>query len=447
MKRETFTSRFTLLATMVGVAVGLGNVWRFPYMVGRYGGAAFVLLYLVFAVVIGIPALMAEWTLGRHTRRGTVGAFQRAGLPGGRVLGWVFFGVVTAATAYYTNAIGWMVFHGLAGLLTPLGAPLVGGDILPPNEGFSLRALLLQLCLTGSVILAAAVILSRGLRSGIEKASTILTPLLFLCLLVVIVRSLTLPGAGAGLEWYILKFELADMTPTVAVAALGQVIFSLSLGGTFMVVYGSYLNKNDALGRNALWTVCGDTAAGLLAGLAIFPAIFALGLEPGSGPALIFESLPQVFAQIPAGWVFGTVFFVALAGAAFLSGIAAFEVLVAGLTDNTGLTRRRATWTMATIVFFLAIPPMINMRIFVPWDLAFGSGAQTAGALAAALAVGWGIKRSEVLKEIQGGDDGFFSPGRLALLYFWIRWVIPGAILAVGAWWLLTDVLGVMTTV
>ncbi len=144
---------------------------------------------------------------------------------------------------------------------------------------------------------------------------------------------------------------------------------------------------------------------------------------------------------------FGTVFFVALAGAAFLSGIAAFEVLVAGLTDNTGLTRRRATWTMATIVFFLAIPPMINMRIFVPWDLAFGSGAQTAGALAAALAVGWGIKRSEVLKEIQAGDDGFFSPGRLALLYFWIRWVIPGAILAVGAWWLLTDVLGVMTTI
>lgn len=139
MKRETFTSRFTLLATMVGVAVGLGNVWRFPYMVGRYGGAAFVLLYLAFAVVIGIPALMAEWTLGRHTRRGTVGAFQRAGLPGGRVLGWIFFGVVTAATAYYTNAIGWMVFHGLAGLLTPLGAPLVGGDILPPNEGFSLR--------------------------------------------------------------------------------------------------------------------------------------------------------------------------------------------------------------------------------------------------------------------------------------------------------------------
>jgi len=432
---------------MVGVAVGLGNVWRFPYMVGRFGGAAFVLLYLVFVLIIGIPALMAEWTLGRHTRRGTVGAFERAGLPGGRVLGWVFFGTVTAATAYYTNAIGWVVFHGFAGSLTPFGAPLTGADILPPEEGFHLRSFLLQLLLTSLVVMAAVVVLLRGLRSGIEKASAILTPLLFLSLFLIIARSLTLPGAGAGLEWYILKFQPSDLTPTVAMAALGQVIFSLALGGTFMVVYGSYLNQDDALGKNALWTVAGDTAAGLLAGLAIFPAVMALGMEPGSGPGLIFETLPRVFAEIPAGWVFGTIFFVALAGAAFLSGVAAFEVLVAGLTDNTRLSRRRATWIMAGLVFLLALPPMINMKIFVPWDLAFGSGAQTAGVLVAVLAVGWGMKRGAVLRELGMGADGE-SPGqRQVLLYYWIRWVIPGAILAVGIWWLLTDVMGVVTNV
>ena len=432
---------------MVGVAVGLGNVWRFPYMVGRFGGAAFVLLYLTFVLIVGIPALMAEWTLGRHTRRGTVGAFERAGLPGGRVLGWVFFGTVTAATAYYTNAIGWVVYHGLAGSLTPFGAPLTGADILPPDEGFRFRSFLLQLLLTSLVVMAAVVVLLRGLRSGIEKASAILTPLLFLSLFLIIARSLTLPGAGAGLEWYILKFEPSDLTPTVAMAALGQVIFSLALGGTFMVVYGSYLNQDDALGKNALWTVAGDTAAGLLAGLAIFPAVMALGMEPGSGPGLIFETLPRVFAEIPAGWVFGTVFFVALAGAAFLSGVAAFEVLVAGLTDNTRLSRRRATWTMAGLVFLLALPPMINMKIFVPWDLAFGSGAQTAGVLVAVLAVGWGMKRGAVLRELGMGADGE-SPGqRQVFLYYWIRWVIPGAILAVGIWWLLTDVMGVVTNV
>ncbi len=447
MSRETFSSRLTLLATMVGVAVGLGNVWRFPYMVGRFGGAAFVLLYLVFALFIGIPALMAEWTLGRHTQRGTVGAFHRAGLPGGQVLGWVFFGTVTAATAYYTNAIGWVVFHGIAGVLAPLGAPLAGADILPPDEGFRLRSFLLQLLLTSLVIMAAVVVLVRGLRSGIEKASTILTPLLFLSLLLIIARSLTLPGAGAGLEWYILKFQPSDLTPTVAMAALGQVIFSLALGGTFMVVYGSYLNRNDALGKTALWTVGGDTLAGLLAGLAIFPAVMALGMEPGSGPGLIFETLPLVFAQIPGGWVFGTVFFVALAGAAFLSGVAAFEVLVAGLTDNTRLSRKGATWTMAGLVFLFALPPMVNMRVFVPWDLAFGSGAQTAGVLAAVLAVGWGMKRGAVLREFGVDLDGGPPGKRQVFLYHWIRWVIPGAILAVGAWWFLTDVMEVVTTV
>ncbi|MBT8396387.1 MAG: sodium-dependent transporter, partial [Gemmatimonadetes bacterium] len=432
MRRETFSSRATLLATMVGVAVGLGNVWRFPYMVGRFGGAAFVLLYLLFALLIGIPALMAEWTLGRSTQRGTVGAFERAGLPGGRVLGWVFFCTVTAATAYYTNAIGWVAYHGLASGLEPLGAPLSGSDILPPNEGLDGRSFLLQLVLTAAVVLAAVTVILKGLRSGIEKASAILTPLLFLGLLLIIARSLTLPGAGEGVRWYILKFQPSDITPTVALAALGQVIFSLALGGTFMVVYGSYLNRGDFLGKNAVWTVGGDTAAGLLAGLAIFPAVLALGMEPGTGPGLIFETLPQVFGKIPGGWVFGTVFFAALAGAAFLSGVAAFEVLVAGLTDNTALGRKGATWIMAGSVFLLAVPPMINMRVFIPWDLAFGSGAQTAGVLIAVVAVGWGMKRVTVFQEWSTKEGG---PGhREILLYHWVRWVIPSAILAVGFW-------------
>lgn len=433
-----------LVATMVGVAVGLGNVWRFPYMVGRFGGAAFVLLYLIFAVFIGIPALMAEWSLGRHTRRGTVGAFERAGLPGGRWLGWLFFVTVTAATAYYSNAIGWVVFHGLSQVLEPLGVPLDGSRIIPPDQGFLPVSFFLQILFTSLVILGAVIVLLRGLRSGIERASAVLA-LLFLTLLVIIARSVTLPGSWEGVAWYILKFRLSDLSPTVALAALGQVIFSLALGGTFMVVYGSYLNANDSLGRNALWTVGGDTAAGLLAGLAIFPAVLAIGLEPGSGPGLIFATLPEVFARIPAGWIFGTLFFLALAGAAFLSAVAAFEVLIAGLTDNTPLSRKQATWTMAGAVFLLALPPMINLRIFVPWDLTFGSGAQTAGVLVAVLAVGWGMPRLAVLTEL-GGDRGAASPG-IGLLYLWIRWVIPAAILAVAAWWLMTDVLGVASGV
>jgi NSS family neurotransmitter:Na+ symporter len=299
------------------------------------------------------------------------------------------------------------------------------------------------------------VVLLKGLRSGIERVSRVVTPLLFAGLLIIILRSVTLPGAGEGLSWYILRFDPGDLTGGVALAALGQVVFSLALGGTFMVTYGSYLNAEDDLGRNAIWTVAGDTGAGLLAGLAIFPAVFAMGLEPGSGPGLIFQTLPMVFARIPMGWAFGTLFFLALGAAAYLSAVAAFEVLIAGLTDNTSLDRRRATWVVASLVFLLALPPMINMRVFVPWDLTFGSGFQTLGALVAVLAVGWALKRGALLRELagdqslpEGGGDAAGGGSRWysLLLYYWIKFVIPAAIVAVGVWWMLSEVLGVVGT-
>lgn len=425
--RETFATRLGLLSTMIGVAVGLGNVWRFPYMVGRFGGAAFVLLYLFFALIIGVPALMAEWSLGRHTRRGSVGAFHRAGLPGGRVVGWVLFAGVSAATGYYCNAIGWVLFHGVAE-----AGHFSGSTILPPEMGFSTRAFFTQIAMTGAVILGAVTILLRGVRKGIEGISRIFTPLLFVTLTVLIFRSLSLPGAREGLEWFILKFRPDDITASVTMAALGQVVFSLALGGTFMVVYGSYLDEKENLGSNALLTVLGDTSAGLLAGLAIFPAVFALGLEPGSGPGLIFQTLPEIFRSLPAGWVFGFLFFLSLGGVAFLSAVAAFEVLIAGLTDNTGLSRKQATLSMAGVVFLLALPPMVNMKVFLPWDLAFGSGLQSGGVLLGVLAFGWAMSRGEALRQL-GGDNS-------TALYLWIRWVVPAAILAVGGWWFTTEV-------
>ena len=440
LARETFASRFGAIITMVGVALGLGNVWRFPYMVGRYGGAAFVLFYVLVVLVIGVPGLMAEWALGRHTRRGTVGAFARAGLPAGKAVGWFFFVIVIAATAYYTNVIGWVLYYAVGEIARALRVGLDASAVLPPETGFSPRSLALQMACTAAVTLSCAFVLLRGLRSGIERASRIVIPTLCLILLVLIGRALTLPNALAGVEWYILKFQVSDLTPRVMMAAIGHAVFSLSLGGTFMVVYGSYLTDNDSLVSNAWWTTFGDTFSGLLAGLAIFPAVFALGLEPNSGPGLIFATLPQVFAAIPLGWVFGLLFFVGLLGAGYLSGLAAFEVLVAGLTDNTRLTRRAVVWLVAGVVVIVSIPPMINNRIFVPWDLTFGSGMQTLGALVAAITVGWAMDRSEAIKALSAGGE---RPVPL-WLYHWIRWVIPGALLLVGAWWLLTDLLDVV---
>lgn len=422
---------------MIGLAVGLGNVWRFPYMVGAFGGAAFILLYLVIAALVAVPALMGEWSLGRHTRQGTLGAFAKVGLPGGRLVGWFLCTIVWFAVAYYTNAIGWVVYHAIGQVAVGVGRPIDSAAILPPESGFSAKSMTLQVTFTALVLLAEAAVILRGVRAGIERISKVVTPVLFLSLLVVIVRSVTLPGAGEGVAW-LFAFDPAGVTPTVAIAALGQVVFSVGLGGTLMVVYGSYLGAEANIRSDAMWTVLGDTGAGLLAGLAIFPAVFALGLEPGSGPGLLFATLPQVFEALPAGWFFGLLFFGGLSGAALLSGIAAYEVLVASFTDSLGWSRKRATWAVFWISMLLALPPMINLEIFVPWDLTFGSGGQTFGALVAVVTVGWVMIRATLLEQIAGPDPSFAD---LALVR-WLRWVVPTAVLAAATWWLLTDVLG-----
>lgn len=438
--RETFASRIGLVLSMMGVAVGLGNVWRFPYMVGEFGGAPFVLFYAAVVVFLGIPALMAEWALGRHTRRGPVGAFERAGFPGGKIVGWFFFAVVAGSSAYYTSAIGWVVFHGVGQLGVGLGVQAMPDSVLPPPSGFNGASLAQQAVVNAIVLASGAAIVSRGLRAGIERASRVLMPLLFFTLLLLVARSLTLPGSWEGVRWYALKFDPAALTGKVMFAALGQAFFSLSLGGTFMVVYGSYLGRSDGLGANATWTAAGDAGVGLLAGLAIIPAVFAFGLEPSSGPGLIFETLPQVFERIPVGWAFGALFFLGLAGAAFLSNVANMEVMVAALTDEAGKGRPRAAWGMALVVFVTGLIPALNMEIFSTWDLTFGSGMQTLGGALAVVAFAWSMDRARAMEELTRAESG----RQYAWLYYWLRWFVPGAIGSVGIYWLLTDVLGVV---
>ena len=441
--RETFASRLGTLMTIIGVAIGLGNVWRYPYMVGKFGGAAFVLFYIFVSVVIGVPALMAEFALGRASRRGPVGAFEAARLPFGRAVGWFFFAVVIAATGYYTAVIGWVLYYAVGQLAAALHIPLDAAAILPPDTGFVAKSFVLQLVCTAIVIVTCALVVAKGLRGGIERASKIVLPMLLVVLIILAARSLTLPGAMAGVRWYILKFRFADLTPAVMVAAIGHAIFSLSLGGTFMVVYGSYLDEHESLARPAIWTVIGDTGSALLAGFAVIPAVFALGLEPTSGPGLIFATLPKVFAAIPFGALFGCLFFIGLFGAGYLSDIGAFEVLVAGMTDNTRFSRARSVWVVAAAVFLLSIPPTVNNAVFVPWDLTFGSGMQTLGSLVAVLAVGWCLARSAALREL-GARGEQAAP---VWLYQWIRFGIPAIIGGVGVWWLLSSVFGTVKAV
>ncbi len=435
--RETFESKFGVLMTMIGVAVGLGAVWRFPYMVGRFGGAAFVVFYLVVVLFVGIPALMAEWILGRHTQRGTLGSFEKGGFPGGKSVGAFLFFIVFWATGYYSNAIGWVGYHALGEVVRALGGALDASAILPPAEGFNLKSFLLQLTMTGFVIFTCGIVLVKGLRKGIEKASKWVVPTLFLILIVLICRSVTLEGSREGIEWYIGGFRWSALTPSVMAAALGMAFFSMSLGGTFMVIYGSYLARETDIPTMAVMTGVSASLAGLLAGFAIFPAVFAFGLEPASGPGLIFETLPKTFAMMPGGWVFGLLFFLGLFGAAYLSDVAAFEVLVGGIVDNWAVARKRAVVFCCVVCFVLAIPPMINLKIFIPWDLTFGSGMQVVGSFMAVLTAAWFVRRADAMKELSQSNRSKY----LVLLYWWMRLIVPAAILFVGINWLLESVL------
>ena len=291
---------------------------------------------------------------------------------------------------------------------------------------------------TSFVLLVEAAVVLRGLRAGIERASRVLTPLLFAALLVMIGRALTLPGAGAGVRW-LFAFHPENVTrlgddgragPGGLLARPGRHVH-----GHVRLVPG---RTGARLRTDAALTVAGDTLAGLLAGLAIFPAVFALGMEPDSGPGLLFATMPELFARLPAGWVFGTLFFGALGGVALLSGIAAYEVLVVGLADALGWTRRRGVLVVGGLALLLALPPMINLRVFVPWDLTFGSGGQTFGAVLAVVTVGWVMRRADLLRQIAGEHPSALD----RFLAAWLRWVIPTAVAGAAAWWLLTDVLG-----
>jgi len=315
--------------------------------------------------------------------------------------------------------------------------------ILPPDHGFVLRSFVLQMICTAIVLLACAAALLKGVRKGIEVVSSVILPAMTIVTVLVMVRALTLPGAMAGVRFYLLEFRFSDLTANVMAAAIGHAIFALSLGGTFMVVYGSYVHAEERLARPAWWTVIGDTGSSLIAGLAVIPAVFAFHLEPAAGPGLIFNTLPKVFAAMPVGWLFGALFFISLLGAGYLSDIGAVEVLVAGLTDNTRMTRRQAVWWMSAACFLLAIPPCINNAIFVPWDLTFGSGMQTLGSLLAVITVAWCMNRAAALQELFGAGD---RPVPMWVFY-WIRFGIPVVIIGVGVYWLLTQVFRIVSGV
>ena len=415
--RELFSSRFATILTMVGVAVGLGNVWRFPYMMGQYGGSAFLIVYLVFVLVFAIPAITAEWSLGRYTRHGPIGAMEHAFGPHGRWIGYLLVLTVLIANSYYVVIVGNVAFSATFGLFTgftPESIPLYAARL-----GNGPLQAVVALLMIGATIW----IIHRGIVQGIERISRLFVPLFGVMIITLIFMALNLPGAVTHLKAF-LQPDFSQLTATSIFAALGQAFFSLSLGGTFYLIYGSYLRDDENIPKTAIATGIGDASAALLASLFIVPTVLALGLNMQAGPSLIFETLPRMFSEIPAGRVIGVAFLVGLWMMAFLSTVAAFQVVVAALTDSFKFSLTKAALVVGGVQAVLMLPSALNPGIIGTLDLIFGSGMQMLGSGLTIIALLWGCDKAIAATQIFAGrTDGF---RRIYLL--WIKWAVPATL-------------------
>lgn len=362
-EREQWGSRFGFIMAAAGSAVGLGNIWRFPYITGKFGGAAFVMVYLAVVVVIGISVMLAEFVIGRNAQSDAVGSFRKLGGGLWPLVGWMGFFCGFVILSYYAVIAGWTLaymFKSFGGLMEAAGAGKAG-DVFGAFVSNPVQAISYHLV----VMAIVSGIVYKGISGGIEKSCKILMPALFVLLLVLIVRSVTLPGAGAGLEFY-LKPDFSKLTSEAVLAAVGQGFFSLSLGMGCMITYGSYLGKSDYLPTTAATVVFLDTSVAILAGFVIFPAVFAFGIEPGAGPGLTFVTLPAVFAKMPMGMFFSFAFFLLLFIAALTSAISLLEVVVTYAIDQLKWSRTKAAIVMGTAIALLGIPSALSVGGHIP---------------------------------------------------------------------------------
>ncbi len=365
--RENFKSRIGFIMTSAGCAIGLGNVWRFPFITGQYGGAAFVLFYLLFLVLLGAPIMVMEFAVGRASGKSAVRSFHELEPKGSK---WHVFGYFAAAGNYllmmfYTTVAGWMfayIFKSARGTFSGLNAEQIGGVF-----GTMLANPVEQLCWMTAVIIIGFLICMGGLKNGVEKASTIIMTSLLFLMLILVVRAVTLSGAGKGLAFY-LKPDFSKMAQNgwgeVIFAAMGQAFFTLSLGIGALAIFGSYIGKEKALTGEALHIITLDTFVALMAGFIIFPACFAFGVNPGQGPGLIFVTLPNIFNSMLLGRLWGTLFFVFMSFAALSTVIAVFENIIAFAMDRNGWSRKKAVIVNIVLVLVLSIPCTLGFNVW-----------------------------------------------------------------------------------
>ncbi|MBQ3635483.1 MAG: sodium-dependent transporter [Bacteroidales bacterium] len=417
---EKFSSRMGAVAAAAGSAVGLGNVWRFPYVVGEDGGAVFLLLYVIFTALISIPIMMTEFAIGRKTGLPVTSAFSKLA-PGSK---WGLIGVLGMLTAfliisYYNIVSGWTLYYSVAsvsGWLDSLSEPEVT-DFFSSLSSDPFR------CIIWMVIMltATAVVVAQGVSGGIEKYSKILMPLLFILILVMVVRAMLLPGGLDGLAFFV-KPDFSKLTTRTVFDALGQSFFSLSIGMGTMTTYGSYLRKTENISSTAIHVASIDFLVAFLSGAVIFPCVFAFGINPGEGPGLVFVTLPNIFNQMPFGRIFSSCFFLLLVVAALTSSVSLLEVVVAYFKQSFKMGRRRATILASVSCLFFGLCCSLSQAVFNIFDNVTANIMMPIGALLIVIFAVTRIKREDMRAELEKHG----KPFRLFnLYYFLVRYVVP----------------------
>ena len=366
-KRATFGSKIGVILATVGCAVGLGNIWRFPYMLGENGGAAFLLVYISCILFLGIPVMITEFFIGRYSRKNAAGAFKVMA-PGTK---WSVIGYngVTAAfliLGYYAVVSGWTLEY----IVQAFSGSLEGKNATDFADEFTAFSTGVFRPILWTVVFIALthIIIVSGVKEGIERASKVMMPMLFLILIALCVRSITLPGASEGLT-FLFNPDFSKIDSSVVLSAMGQAFFSLSIGMGCLITYASYFGKQTNLQTTALQVTILDTLVAVLAGVMIFPAVFSFGIEPTTGPELVFITLPNVFEQLPFGNIWSFVFFVLLALAALTSTISLHEVSTAYVHEEYHVSRKKAAIIVSIGVTILGILSSLSMGLLKSYTL------------------------------------------------------------------------------
>jgi NSS family neurotransmitter:Na+ symporter len=437
--RDSFGSKMGVIAAAAGSAVGLGNIWRFPYVVGENGGGAFLLIYIMFVIVIGIPVMLSEFTIGRTAQLNAFGSFRKLAPKSFWYLIGVM-GIVAAFTilSFYSTVAGWTLQYLIDSIST--GFQGVTSESLSKDyDGFIEGGWIPVLWQLLFMFLTAFVVYS-GVKNGIEKYTKLLMPLLLVLIIGLGINSILLPGGEKGLA-FLFNPDFSKITGGVVLEALGQAFFSLSIGMGVLITYGSYIQKKDNLGSTAVTVSLTDTAIAILAGVAIFPAVFAFNVNPGEGPELVFLTLPLVFNQMAGGYFFAIVFFSLLAIAALTSTISVLEVVVAYLAEERKMSRKKATIISASAITLVGLActmsmgplkealTFFEMSVFDWMNYLSANVLLPFGGLLIVLFTGWKLDRKLLREELS--NKGNINIKWFDLFFFIIRYIAPVAIFLV----------------